>query len=86
MPNNIDSDIEHFIPYIRATKYMNVKIEGNMMFANYKNLMKGLEKLKKEDKNGKNKGGIINVDTFITIVLSQKYMKSSKDLDKVTEE
>jgi len=77
MPNNIDSDMHHFVPYIRANKYLSFAIEGSISAPEFKILAKKVEKIKKQDPKKRNLGGIINIDEFIMMVVNFK-MKTRK--------
>ena len=85
MPNNIDSDVAHFVPYIRVTKYMSANFESSLKQSEYKKLTKKAEKLKKTDKKGKNLPGIINIDAFILMILSYKYAQKPKGSEDIIE-
>lgn len=79
MPNNIDSDAAHFVPYIRTTKYMSMHLEGSMSQENYKKFSKRVEKIKRNDKKGKNTPGIINIDQFIMLLFNNRAPKSTRN-------
>ena len=80
MPNNIDSDEAHFVPYIRAARYLTTTLENSMPQTDYKLLVKKVEKLKKPDKAGRNIGGVINIDAFILVILNHNKPSKKENL------
>lgn len=69
--DNQDTDEIHLTLFVRAQECLRVNFEGKVPSEEWADLKKMLEALKKTDPRNINKGGVIEVDEFIELVLNQ---------------
>mmetsp|Transcript_34630 Transcript_34630/g.33836 ORF Transcript_34630/g.33836 Transcript_34630/m.33836 type:complete len:154 (+) Transcript_34630:404-865(+) len=75
----------HLVPFVRANECLKFHFENKIPIDEWTDIRKKVDNLKKQDPKNMNKGGVIEMDEFIELILNQYHRLEVLAAEKVYE-